>query len=62
VAGGVPWEALEEVYGGRTGAELQQDIESLVKLLKEAAMMRQIEGAYLRDWQGKLRLLRALIG
>lgn len=62
VVGGVAWEALEEMYGGRGGAELQQDVETLVKLLKGAAMLRQIEGAYLREWQGKLRLLRALIG
>lgn len=59
-----PFEELEALYGPaqRSRQSFQEDMDSLVKVLGDAALQRLIDGAHLRTWKGKVGMLRALMG
>jgi hypothetical protein len=51
---------VEEMYRGRGRQDLQEDIETLVEILRKAMQIGLTTGAAVRDWRGKLSLLRKL--
>jgi hypothetical protein len=60
--GGVPFDELTTVYAGRGSAELQQDIDTLLKVLQRATQAGQLDGIHIRQWRASLSLVRRLAG
>ena len=53
---------LEDMYRARGTRELQETIETLLKILRQATYERQVDGAVIHEWRAKLTVLRRLLG
>jgi outer membrane protease len=57
--GGIPIEALEEMYKGES---LNQSMSALIKIFEKAVLHRQVNPTYVAEWRRALLLLRKFIG
>jgi hypothetical protein len=55
----VDWLSLEETYRKQG---IQENVEILLRLLQQAALEGQIDGAAVREWRGRLAMVRRLVG
>lgn len=62
VEGGVGFEQLSEIYGTKSTAELQHDIDILLNVLQRATQASQLDGVHIRQWRASLSLVRRLVG
>ena len=62
VQSGIDLSGVEVLYGGRTSAELQTDLQALLGVLQRATQVGLLDGAPLRTWKSSLSLLRRLVG
>ena len=53
---------LPALYGSTTTDALEADIQSFLAVLKEAALLHQVDGVAIRKFRATLALLRKLVG
>jgi hypothetical protein len=56
------FENLGPTYSARKKQDLQKDLDTLLEILKKAAILREVEYEYVKQWKGRLDLLRKMIG
>jgi len=57
-----PLSEMPALYGSRTTEALDADVQLFFTVLKEAALIHQVDGAAVRQFRASLGLLRKLIG
>lgn len=62
VESGVFLSDMENMYRVRGTRELQETIETLLKILRQATYERQVDGVVIHEWRAKLAVLRRVLG
>ena len=62
IKSGVDLSGVEVLYSGRTSADLQGDLETLLGVLQRATQAGLLDGAPVRVWKATLGFLRRVIG
>ena len=57
----MPLEEAIELYREKRTRDLQQSLEKLMEVLDRAKLQRQIDGAFVRDWNQRLNTFRRLV-
>jgi hypothetical protein len=56
----MPLEEAIELYREKRTRDLQQSLEKLMEVLDRAKLQRQVDGAFVRDWNQRLNTFRRL--